>query len=497
MSVCVLERRARRRRRRGHRGIPSRAFATRPRATRSACSHPQVIRDLELARARPRGRRAAVRELPAAVARPATTSRSAAASRRRRREVARFSRARRRRAARATTRCSTAWPPCCATCCWSRRPTLGGGIRARPARRRCEGRRRRFRALDLAGQRDVLDLFTKSAGDVLDRWFESRRSRPRSASTPSSATSRAPTRPGSAYVLLHHVFGEVNGKRGAVGTRHRRHGRDHAGDGEGVRGARRDDPHGRAGRARASSRRGRAAGVELESRRGRSRAARVVANVNPKLLFERLVAAGASRRRTSARASRRTRCGSGTFRMNVALSELPDFTACPDDAGRTIASGIIMAPSLAYMERAYFDARTSGWSREPIVEMLIPSTRRRHARAAGHARREPLLPARAPRPRRGAPGRSWDDAREEVADLMIDTVDALRAELPRERARPAGALAARPRARVRPHRRRHLPRRADARPALHRAAGARPRQLPHARSRPLPVRRRARIPAAA
>ena len=69
------------------------------------------------------------------------------------------------------------------------------------------------------------------------------------------------------------------------------------------------------------------------------------------------------------------RCGSGTFRMNVALSELPDFTALP---GRTCAehhaSGIILAPSLAYMERAYFDARSIGWSRCPIVELVIPST---------------------------------------------------------------------------------------------------------------------------
>ena len=61
--------------------------------------------------------------------------------------------------------------------------------------------------------------------------------------------------------------------------------------------------------------------------------------------------------------------------MNVALAELPDFTCLP---GRDLAehhtAGIIMAPSLAYMEQAYFDARTHGWSREPIVEMVISST---------------------------------------------------------------------------------------------------------------------------
>ncbi len=60
--------------------------------------------------------------------------------------------------------------------------------------------------------------------------------------------------------------------------------------------------------------------------------------------------------------------------MNVALSELPDFTVLPGKAPAPHhASGIIIAPSLAYMERAYFDAKTRGWSRAPIVEMLIPS----------------------------------------------------------------------------------------------------------------------------
>jgi phytoene dehydrogenase-like protein len=61
--------------------------------------------------------------------------------------------------------------------------------------------------------------------------------------------------------------------------------------------------------------------------------------------------------------------------MNVALSELPDFTCLP---GKTLAdhhtAGIIMAPSLEYMDKAYIDAKTGGWSKQPIVEILIPST---------------------------------------------------------------------------------------------------------------------------
>ena len=72
------------------------------------------------------------------------------------------------------------------------------------------------------------------------------------------------------------------------------------------------------------------------------------------------------------------RCASGTFRMNVALSELPDFTDLPGRApAEHHASGIIIAPSLAYMEQAYFDARTFGWSRRLSLNWSF----RRHSTA--------------------------------------------------------------------------------------------------------------------
>src|SRR5258705_5180312 len=111
---------------------------------------------------------------------------------------------------------------------------------------------------------------------------------------------------------------------------------------------------------------GREAGVELESG-DVIEAARVVANVTTKLLFERLVAPEHLDADFRARIAG-YRCGSGTFRMNVALSELPDFSAKRGRAPAAHhASGIILAPSLAYMEQAYFHARTKGHSRAPIV----------------------------------------------------------------------------------------------------------------------------------
>jgi phytoene dehydrogenase-like protein len=164
---------------------------------------------------------------------------------------------------------------------------------------------------------------------------------------------------------------------------------------------------------------GRAAGVELESGEA-IEAKRVVANVHPRLLFERLVAPEHLPDDFRARIAA-YKGGSGTFRMNVALSALPDFAALPGD-GPHLRSGIVMAPSLAYMEQAYFDAKSTGWSRAPIVEILIPSLVDDSLCAAGtHVA---SLFCQHVHPDLGAvqPGRTWDDARDAVADLMIDTV---------------------------------------------------------------------------
>ena len=106
-------------------------------------------------------------------------------------------------------------------------------------------------------------------------------------------------------------------------------------------------------------------------------------------------------------------------RMNVALSDLPRFRALPEP-GDHLTAGIILAPSLDYMDRAYLDARARGWSKQPIVELLIPSTLDdslappgRHVASLFCQHVAPVLPD----------GRSWDAHRDEVADLMIDTVD--------------------------------------------------------------------------
>jgi phytoene dehydrogenase-like protein len=147
----------------------------------------------------------------------------------------------------------------------------------------------------------------------------------------------------------------------------------------------------------------------------------VISNLNPKLLYLKLIDRGLLPPSFTDRIEK-WRCGSGTFRMNVALSELPDFTCLPGrDRAEHHTAGIIMAPSLRYMEQAYFDARTYGWSKQPIVEMVISSTLDDTLAPPGQHVASLFCQHVAPELPDGA---SWDDRRETVADLMIETVDA-------------------------------------------------------------------------
>ena len=277
----------------------------------------------------------------------------------------------------------------------------------------------RLRKLDMALRRELLSLFAMSAGDYLDRWFESDPIKAVFGFDGVVGNYASPYSGGSAYVLLHHVFGEVNGKKGAWG---------HALGGMGsITQAMAQSATARGALIRTNTavrqvlvEEGRAVGVVTES--GETvRAAAVISNLNPKLLYLELIEPHALPGEFRERIGH-YRCGSGTFRMNVALAELPDFTCLP---GKQPAdhhtAGIILAPTLAYMERAYFDARALGWSRAPIVELVIPSTlddslapKGQHVASLFCQHVAPQLPN----------GASWDAHREAVADLMIDTVNA-------------------------------------------------------------------------
>ena len=294
-------------------------------------------------------------------------------------------------------------------------PNIGGGLRDVVSALRAGNR---MRKLDMAARRDVLDVVAKSAGDLLDSWFESDSIKAAFGFDAIVGNFASPYTPGSAYVLLHHVIGEVNSKRGVWG---------HAVGGMGAI-------------TQAMAREARSRGVEIDTdcevvqvcvdnrgtqgvqlRDGRVIEARcVVSNLNPRLLYLRLIDENVLDAEFVKRI-RNWKCASATFRMNVALSELPDFSCFP---GKTLQdhhkSGIIIAPSLRYMEQAYFDARTYGCSRAPVIEMLIPSTvddtlapPGKHVASLFCQHFNPELPN----------DLDWDEIKEPAADLVIETVD--------------------------------------------------------------------------
>ena len=264
--------------------------------------------------------------------------------------------------------------------------------------------------------KSAFKLFRKSAGAMLDDWFESDPIKAVLGFDAVVGNLASPYTPGSAYVLLHHVLGEVNGRQGQWG---------HAIGGMGAitqAMAKEALRHGVRIDVRSAVRevileRGRAAGAVLEDGTP-IRASAVVANVDPQQLFQNLVPREAVPSAT-ARRMKRWKAGSGTFRMNVALSKLPEFSALPAPGDHHTA-GIILAPSLAYMDRAYRDCVEFGWSRVPIIEMVIPSTL--DDSLAPRGAHVASLFCQHVTPQFGD-GSTWEEHRETVADLMIDTVE--------------------------------------------------------------------------
>jgi len=292
-------------------------------------------------------------------------------------------------------------------------PNVGGGLldvmRAWRAGRLA-------RRLDIEARRDLLELFTKSAAEMLERWFESDGIKAAFGFDAVVGNFASPFHPGTAYVLLHHSFGEVNGKRGVWG---------HALGGMGAISEALAAEARRLGVeitcqapvARVLTRGGHAAGVALEDG-SEITAARVLANVNPKLLYLQLVDRSALPNQFLER-MRRYKCVSASFRMNVALSALPRF-ACLPEPGAHHATGIIFAPSLEYLDRAYIDARAAGISRTPVVEMVISSTlddslapKGAHVASLFCQHFAPQLPG----------GRSWDEAKPEAIERIFEVIE--------------------------------------------------------------------------
>ncbi len=267
-------------------------------------------------------------------------------------------------------------------------------------------------------QEDLFNLFTKSAKDFLDSWFESDHVKACFGFDSIVGNYASPETPGSAYVLLHHVFGEVDGEKGAWG---------HAVGGMGSITRLMKSACEEKGVEISTNvpvekiliKDNKANGVILKDGT-QIFADKVISNLNPKLLFKKLV----DKNDVDQEYRRKIlnyKCGSGTFRMNVALSELPDFNCLP---GKEISehhkSGIVISPTLTYMDQAFTDAKQYGWSKNPIVEMLIPSTvdstlapEGKHVASLFCQQFAPTLPN----------NKSWHDEKTNAANTIIETVN--------------------------------------------------------------------------
>lgn len=274
----------------------------------------------------------------------------------------------------------------------------------------------RLRKLSIEDQRIVMDIFTKSVSDFLNNYFENQYVKGAFAFDGIVGNYASSETPGSAYVLMHHAFGEVNGVRGVWG---------HAIGGMGSitdamsKSAAAKDVEIELGTSvkRVIIKNNKACGVLLDN--GDMEEAKIiVSNLNPSLLYNQLIGEGELPLDFSRR-MKNYKNGSGTFRMNVALDKLPEFS-CLNNQLRTnldyLTGGIIIAPTCEYIDKAYLDSKLNGWSKDPIVEMLIPTTLDKTLAPEGKHVASLFC-------QQFDPDVDWDSNREEVAELIVDTVE--------------------------------------------------------------------------
>ncbi|HZD18364.1 MAG TPA: NAD(P)/FAD-dependent oxidoreductase, partial [Actinomycetota bacterium] len=240
-------------------------------------------------------------------------------------------------------------------------------IRELPKWAATAGRFRKWSGRDI---HEVVRLFTMSAADLLDEWFADERVKGALATQAIIGAWCGPMTPGSAYVLMHHWIGEIDGHAGAWGW---------------VKG-------GMGGASGAMARSAKAAGAEIRTdaeveriainASGRAvgvalvdgtliRAQRVVSNAHPVTTFLSLV--GEERLPGDVvRDVNRYRTRSGSVKVNVALSELPAFPSWDQD-GELHRGLVAVSPSIEYLERAWDDAKYGRMSERPYVEVVFPT----------------------------------------------------------------------------------------------------------------------------
>ncbi|HEX6966015.1 MAG TPA: NAD(P)/FAD-dependent oxidoreductase [Gemmatimonadaceae bacterium] len=274
----------------------------------------------------------------------------------------------------------------------------------------------RFRKLGRADGARAVEILTADARSVLDKWFESDELKATLATDSIIGAAASPSTPGTAYVLFHHVMGECNGVRGVWGY---------------VRGGMGGISNALAAAAREHGakihvnapvshilvRDDRAVGVVLDDGT-EFRARKVVSNLDAHTTFLRLL----DERDLPAdfvTEVRQIDYRSSSLKINVALSEVPNFTALPGaKPGPQHRGTIHVAPSLDYIERAYDDSKYGRPSSSPVLECTIPSVVDPTVAPPGKHLMSMFV--------QYAPNKlcdaSWDDIKEQFADRCLDVL---------------------------------------------------------------------------
>ncbi|HWO41068.1 MAG TPA: NAD(P)/FAD-dependent oxidoreductase [Candidatus Eisenbacteria bacterium] len=279
---------------------------------------------------------------------------------------------------------------------------------------RCAGLGNHFAGLGEKRLYALAKLMTMSSADFLDEWFETDVLKATMAASGIIGTFMGPRSPGTAYVLLHHYMGELDGAfrswgfaRGGMGSISRA-----IADAARHHGA---DIRLQAPVARVLVRNGSAYGVVLDSGE-EIHGDIVVSSADPKRTFLKLLGPGDLDPAFLQQVKNYKLRGSSA-KVNLALDALPRFTSLPGD-GPHLSGAISISPSIDYLERAYDDAKYGDFSRRPYLDVIIPST---------------LDPSMAPpgkhvmsifvqyAPYRLCSG-SWPERREELGDAVVATL---------------------------------------------------------------------------
>jgi phytoene dehydrogenase-like protein len=275
---------------------------------------------------------------------------------------------------------------------------------------------RSFRKLG-PGMSEAVEILTGPARPILDRWFEAEQLKGTLATDAIIGAMASPSMPGTAYVLFHHVMGETNGKRGVWGYVRGGMG----GLTQALASAARDlkvDMRCDADVAKIQLTDGRASGVVLGD--GTEFSAPVIAsNADAHVTFTRLLDPKVLPPDFAA-AVQRIRYDSASLKINVALSELPDFLACPGTtAGPQHRGTIHICPDQDYIERGYDDAKYGRPSTQPVLECTIPSVVDATVAPPGKHLMSMFIQY-APYKLQGA---TWEDLREDFADRCFDLLN--------------------------------------------------------------------------